>query len=195
MATQPNWREGGPLGVSGTWERTARTRALRGFRGLMEGPAADAELARWLQEERAGVSLTENEVQAIVDLHCEELWRQDMCVKGNVTYSPVALQDLRAMVEIVAEAAVEKLVESGNIVDKAPHKVITAKKYILWWMQPSRVWGFMMRESEALAPSVAPPRPVPTTTGVEIPTPSSETDAPTSKTAIEDMRIQGVSSV
>ena len=98
----------------------------------MEGPASDAELARWLQEERAGVSLTEHEIQALVDLHCDLLWRQDMCVKGNVTYTPVALQDLRAMVEIVAEAAVEKLVEAGKLVDKAPHKAITAKKFILW---------------------------------------------------------------
>ena len=165
----------------------------------MEGPAANTELARWLQEERAGVSLTETEIHALVELHGEALWRQDICVRGNITYTPEAVLDLRAMIEIVAQAAVEKLVEAGNLVDKAPHKLITIKKYVFWWMQPSRVWGFMpSQEAEPAyvpAPLMASRSFATAERSSERPPVLSETEPPLSKTAIEDMRVQGVTSV
>eukprot|EP00966_Prymnesium_polylepis_P243945 5642009-Prymnesium_polylepis.1 len=50
-------------------------------------------------------------------------------------------------------------------------------------------------EGESAAPSIAPPRPATTERSLERPITQNETEPPLSKTAIEDMRVQGVTSV
>ena len=97
---------------------------------------------------------------------------------------------------VIASEAVGKLVEEGKIVDKEAHRGLANKKYVIWWMVPSRLWGGGDAE-EAAARPVQPP-----TTLVQQPIAPTPAAAPAidlerapSKQAIEDMRLQGVTQV
>ena len=106
-----------------------------------EGPPPSSILPNWLREERAGVTLSEDEVQSLVELYGESLWTEANCVKTSVTHTADSLQDVREMVMVIAPEAVVKLVEKGKFVDKEAHRVLANKKYVMWWMVPSRLWG------------------------------------------------------
>ena len=106
-----------------------------------EAPPPSSILPSWLREERAGVTLSEDEVQSLVELYGESLWTEANCVRTSVTYTSDSLQDVREMVVVIASEAVGKLVEKGKIADKEAHRVLANKKYVMWWMVPSRLWG------------------------------------------------------
>ena len=160
-----------------------------------EAPPPSSILPSWLREERAGVTLSEDEVQSLVELYGESLWTEANCVRTSVTYTSDSLRDVREMVVVIASEAVGKLVEKGKIADKEAHRVLANKKYVMWWMVPSRLWGGDAEEAAA--------RPAQLTTTLAqqpiAPTPAAapaiDLERAPSKQAIEDLRLQGVTQV
>ena len=70
-------------------------------------------------------------------------------MRGNVSYSSAALDDIRAMVAIIATEAVDKLVEKQLVPDRDAHKRLALHKYITWWMVPSFIWGGVLQSPAA----------------------------------------------
>jgi hypothetical protein len=108
---------------------------------VFEAPPPTEMLVRWMREERAGLKLSDIQAQALAELHGESLWNEENVVRGNVSYSSTALDDIRAMVAIIASEAVDHLVEKKSVPDRDAHKRLAIHKYITWWMEPSFIWG------------------------------------------------------
>ena len=162
---------------------------------VFEAPPPTEMLVRWMREERAGLKLSDIQAQALAELHGESLWNEENVVRGNVSYSSTALDDIRAMVAIIASEAVDHLVEKKSVPDRDAHKRLAIHKYITWWMEPSFIWGGGAPPLvEAAEVPAGPAYSRATAAAPVLSEPASAEPAP-SKTALEDMRQQGASRV